>query len=56
MYRQAEYYTSGTRTPLLEVWTLNDNVVYASYTARNGSRQRVSNNRPIGLTQYSVPE
>lgn len=54
VYRRAEYYTSGTRTPLLEAWTLNDHVVYASYVAPDGSQQRVSNGRLVGRTQYSV--
>ena len=54
VYRQARYYTSGTRTPLLEVWTLNEHVVYASYLDRDGNRQRVSNGRLISRTQYSV--
>ena len=54
VYRQAEYYTRGSRMPLLEVWTLNDNVVYASYLDRNGSQQRVSNGRLVGRTQYSA--
>jgi hypothetical protein len=54
VYRRAEYYISGTRTPLLEVWTLNNHVVYASYVAPNGSQQRVSNGRPVGRTQYAA--
>ncbi len=54
VYRRAEYYTTGTRTPLLEVWTLNDHVVFASYLAPNGTQQRVSNGRLVGRSQYSV--
>ena len=54
VYRRAEYYTRGTRTPLLEVWTLNDHVVYALYLDQYGKQQRVSNGRPVGRTQYSV--
>ena len=54
VYRRAEYYTSGSRTPLLEVWTLNDYVVYALYLDRYGKQQRVSNGRLVGRTQYSV--
>ncbi|CAA9344602.1 MAG: hypothetical protein AVDCRST_MAG56-8105 [uncultured Cytophagales bacterium] len=54
VYRQARYYTSGTRAPLLEVWTLNNHVVYASYLDRDGNRQRVSNGRLISRTQYAV--
>jgi hypothetical protein len=54
LYRRAEYYTSGTRIPLLEVWPLNNNVVYASYVDRSGNRQRVSNGRLISRTQNSM--
>jgi hypothetical protein len=54
VYRRAEYYTTGARTPLLEVWTLNDHMVYASYVAPDGSQQRVSNGRLVGRTQYSA--